>query len=316
MSNLRISLKRLSIEEIEIATGRKFKEEPKKQKHSENTHGTKKKANKENIANPKKKGDEVLSRSEKSAKSGKKIDTQQSNQCLANSNEKAKTKRSVENKLSHKHQSTNLATAGESKTRKENENSKSVKRRIEISESEINIKPNPKRQKLEKNQYATELVSERVTRSMKRAQQPSETQSNGTESNETKSNENIKHAKEKNSKCHITSGSKSSKVLDSKKDDEKRSQVAVLDFKVGEVIWAKIRGYPGWPARIEQISGEKRLTYRVYWFNDYRTSTVFKSQIFKFHPNFEQYAKEFQSHIGLETAAREALIYLARTENK
>lgn len=96
--------------------------------------------------------------------------------------------------------------------------------------------------------------------------------------------------------------------------NEKCNQIATLEFKEGDVIWAKNRGFPNWPARIESIYGEKRQLYRIYWFNDYRVSKVFKSQITNFCKNFDENSRLFDSHLGLETAAREALIYLGSKE--
>lgn len=96
--------------------------------------------------------------------------------------------------------------------------------------------------------------------------------------------------------------------------NEKSNQIATVEFKEGDVMWAKIRGFPNWPARIESIYGEKKQLYRIYCFNDYRVSKVFKSQITKFGKNFEENSRLFDTHIGLETAAREALIYLESKE--
>lgn len=55
---------------------------------------------------------------------------------------------------------------------------------------------------------------------------------------------------------------------------------------------------------------------RIFCFNDYRYSNVYETQIYKFHNYFEQFSQRFESHIGLETAAREALIYIANQKTK
>lgn len=83
-------------------------------------------------------------------------------------------------------------------------------------------------------------------------------------------------------------------------------------FRVGQVVWAKLRGFPCWPAKIERIGGEKKQFIEIFWFNDYRRSKVFRSQLFDFHKHFARFAIGFENHIGLETAAKEALIYLSR----
>lgn len=95
----------------------------------------------------------------------------------------------------------------------------------------------------------------------------------------------------------------------------RKNDIALIDFSIDDIVWAKIKGSKHWPARIVEIELQKRTyIYKVFWFNDYRTSNVFKSQIFKFQPNFEKFAKKFGSDIRLETAGKEALIYLASKE--
>lgn len=89
--------------------------------------------------------------------------------------------------------------------------------------------------------------------------------------------------------------------------------VAVPEFKVGEIVWAKLRGWPHWPAKLLAIESKR---YEIYWFNDYRKSKVFRSQLFKFHDHFSTFSQKFGSSIGLETAAKEALLYSTSTNSK
>lgn len=90
------------------------------------------------------------------------------------------------------------------------------------------------------------------------------------------------------------------------------SAVAVPDLAINEVVWAKIKGANHWPAKILSIQRHTRFVkFEIWWFNDYRKSVVFRSQLFKFYSNFEVFAEKFPSTVGLETAAKEALIYLA-----
>lgn len=84
--------------------------------------------------------------------------------------------------------------------------------------------------------------------------------------------------------------------------------VANIEFLRNEVVWGKIRGWPHWPARIVEFEN-KRI--EILWFNDYRRTKVFRTQLFKFYPNFNEFAQKFSSNIGLETAAKEALLYLS-----
>lgn len=82
--------------------------------------------------------------------------------------------------------------------------------------------------------------------------------------------------------------------------------VARIDFKVNEVIWCKIRGYPSWPCKIKTFVKNMVI---VVWFNDYRITKVYRTQLQKFLVNFDTNAKNFDNNIVLKTAAREALLF-------
>lgn len=88
--------------------------------------------------------------------------------------------------------------------------------------------------------------------------------------------------------------------------------VAVLEYSINEVVWGKIRGWPHWPARITSIEGRR---FEVQWFNDYRKTKLFRTQLFKFYKHYDEFSKLFDSKIGLETAAKEAVILLAHKAN-
>lgn len=94
------------------------------------------------------------------------------------------------------------------------------------------------------------------------------------------------------------------------------NQVALPDFVVGDIVWAKLRRHPFWPARIERIYGIRNQMLEIYWMNDYRRSKIYKSQIQSFLPNFRTHSALFDAHVGLETAAKEAMLYLANKLNK
>lgn len=83
--------------------------------------------------------------------------------------------------------------------------------------------------------------------------------------------------------------------------------VNTIDFKVNEVVWAKIKGHPHWPAKIKCFPSNRMVT--VVWFNDYRTTKIYRTQLFKFLVNFDSFAKNFDSTIGLRAAAQEGLMY-------
>lgn len=92
-----------------------------------------------------------------------------------------------------------------------------------------------------------------------------------------------------------------------KKIDPPNSQrtIAIVEFNENEVVWAKLKGHPYWPARI--VSFEKNK-FEIFWFNDYRKSKVFRTQLLKFNQtNFEEYSKT--KKIGFEAAVKEAILY-------
>lgn len=90
---------------------------------------------------------------------------------------------------------------------------------------------------------------------------------------------------------------------------EKIQTVAALDYQIDEIVWGKNRGWPHWPAKIISIDNRR---CNVEWCNDYRKSKLFKTQLFKFSDdNFKNFAKKFPTSIGLQTAAKEALILIA-----
>lgn len=85
-----------------------------------------------------------------------------------------------------------------------------------------------------------------------------------------------------------------------------KTDIAKIDFQVGEIVWAKIKGSPEWPAEIISFSSSKMVVVR--WYNDYRVTKMYRGQLFKFLINFDMFAKNFDVNIGLKTAAQEALI--------
>lgn len=85
--------------------------------------------------------------------------------------------------------------------------------------------------------------------------------------------------------------------------------VAVIPFKIGDVVWGKIQGWPHWPAKVTKIFPRQ---YEVEWFNDFRTTKLYRSQIYKFGPNFEIFADKFDSTAGLREAAEQALIFFSK----
>ena len=61
-----------------------------------------------------------------------------------------------------------------------------------------------------------------------------------------------------------------------------------------EIVWAKLRGYPWWPAVILSIKKDintEEQKYRVVFFGNYIQATLKKLYISKFDNNYKQYSK-------------------------
>lgn len=325
MPNLVIKLKRLSEEEINSLTG---------QNSNKVHHGTKKKNTKKaTISRKDKENDEASNGREcsKSEKKEKKVTKSQSKRQINNKpveNKKdscplngtlldsskfvQRMTRSRSKILCEKDDSLSIIISPVLANDNGNKFSKSFKRQSEMAESDDAPQQAHKKRKLEKDRN----IEPKLTKT-----QSSKTnfhQSNSIQQNDTSVPEaNRKSTKNSNEDDTInkTANFDANNEVPSNSNKPKNDEIAIVDFKIGEVVWAKIRGFPYWPAKIENISGQKKQIFRIYWFNDYRTSKVFKSQIFKFHKNFEEHAKNFNTHIGVETAAREALMYSKSQEN-
>lgn len=87
--------------------------------------------------------------------------------------------------------------------------------------------------------------------------------------------------------------------------------MALPEFSTNEIIWARIRGHPYWPAKVVRIYGVRLQMLEILWLNDYRRSKINKGQAKKFLTHFREYAAGFNKHVGLETAAKEGMIYIA-----
>lgn len=86
------------------------------------------------------------------------------------------------------------------------------------------------------------------------------------------------------------------------------SAIAQIEYRIGEIVWAKLGHWPAWPAKIEQIYGVSNQMVEIFWFNDYRRSKLHKANVFKFFIFFDQFSSIASSTIGLECAIKEAVI--------
>ncbi|CAG0918498.1 unnamed protein product [Notodromas monacha] len=63
-------------------------------------------------------------------------------------------------------------------------------------------------------------------------------------------------------------------------------------FKIGDVVFAKIKGYPHWPARVEDVSISKAgITYKVFFFGSYEAGCSKEQHVEAFIGNEEVYGK-------------------------
>lgn len=95
---------------------------------------------------------------------------------------------------------------------------------------------------------------------------------------------------------------------ESNSEEKMNSNIVAEVYGLNEIIWGKLKGSVHWPAKIIAILPRQ---YEVIWLNDYRKSKLFRSQMCKFtNSNFKQFSCNFGTTIGVETAAKEALIMI------
>ncbi|CAK6958567.1 PC4 and SFRS1 interacting protein 1a isoform X2 [Scomber scombrus] len=67
------------------------------------------------------------------------------------------------------------------------------------------------------------------------------------------------------------------------------------DWKPGDLIFAKMKGYPHWPARIDEVPDgavkPSNIKFPIFFFGTHETAFLGPKDIFPYHPNKEKYAK-------------------------
>lgn len=88
--------------------------------------------------------------------------------------------------------------------------------------------------------------------------------------------------------------------------------VAMVSFKVGDVVWCKLKGHPIWPAKVKDISGKNNQQFTIVWFKDYRISKVHRNQL----SSFENVPKNqlSQKNYKQQAAFKEAFLYFTATK--
>lgn len=90
-------------------------------------------------------------------------------------------------------------------------------------------------------------------------------------------------------------------------------QIVQPDFSESEIVWAKLRGSPHWPAQVLSFINNKA---EIFWFGDGRKSIVFTTQLFKFNSNLAEFSKKCNSNGKLLVAMNEAVCYLEELARK
>lgn len=106
-----------------------------------------------------------------------------------------------------------------------------------------------------------------------------------------------------------TDANSENQMVPAKADSDQGSSVNVvakIEFRVGEIVWARIKGFPHWPAQVRSFPSAKMVD--VFWLNDYRKTRIYRTQMWKFLINFDEFSKRFNDTVGLEAAAKEGLI--------
>jgi len=53
-------------------------------------------------------------------------------------------------------------------------------------------------------------------------------------------------------------------------------------FEAGDLVFAKVRGYPPWPARVQQPTAKSGTKYQVFFFGTYETAVCKKEELWKY----------------------------------
>lgn len=83
-------------------------------------------------------------------------------------------------------------------------------------------------------------------------------------------------------------------------------------FRVNDLVWAYVRGFPYWPGVIEGITLKGK--YTVHFFGDYTRSDIGRRNVISFYEGFEQYSNNF-GNVKLQRAINKARILLLSEVN-
>ncbi|XP_071449610.1 PC4 and SFRS1-interacting protein-like isoform X2 [Hetaerina americana] len=77
-------------------------------------------------------------------------------------------------------------------------------------------------------------------------------------------------------------------------------------YSPGDIVFAKVRGYPAWPARVETVpdpsAGNKAQKYNVFFFGTYETAVCKLEDLFPYEGNKERFGKPQKRRKGFNEA--------------
>ncbi|KAF7992312.1 hypothetical protein HCN44_001637 [Aphidius gifuensis] len=84
----------------------------------------------------------------------------------------------------------------------------------------------------------------------------------------------------------------------------------IKKFSPGDKVFAKVRGYPPWPARVEEVTDghTKNAKYKVFFYGTGETASCKCDELFTYHENKEKYGKHLKRkafHEGMQQLEQE-----------
>lgn len=111
----------------------------------------------------------------------------------------------------------------------------------------------------------------------------------------------------------MSSDEQTNQKYSTKSASESNGTVALIQFRVGDVVWCKLKGFPKWPAKIKEICDQNNNYITIVWFNDYRITKVHRGQLAEFKNVPDAILSKTKKNVRLEKAVKEAMIYYRST---
>lgn len=85
-----------------------------------------------------------------------------------------------------------------------------------------------------------------------------------------------------------------------------------MSFSPGDLIWAKMRGFRHWPARIDLPAPEEKIPpkkFPIFFFGTHETAVMLAKQLFPYETNKEKFSKNPNHSRG---GFKEALVEIVK----